>query len=258
MTQPGPIAWTARMLTTVLALFALAGCIKVNADLTLHDVDTVSGTVTIGYTAKALDLLGALDGSTKDQFLTEERQYLQSIDLPAGQVWVEPWQEGAYEGHIITFQRASIDAVHKALPYVTYSIRQDDQDYSLSGNLDLSDIGDLDYSEAPELRDEYMGISVAIALTMPGSVTEANGTISGNTISWTGQAGQVIEFSAKSTTGNSPMGWLGARGIIALCVLAAVGLSTLIAKRKKNKTKAGSSPPVELPGYPAGDTGTVQ
>jgi len=241
----------------LLAWFTLTGCIRIDADLTLDDYETVSGTVKVAYTEQALMAITNATDWTREDFLeTDRTDFLAAMNLPPEQVKIDRWDGVGEAGYTFVFTKAPLYTVLDALPVVTLSTESKDNKLTINGKLDPAEYIAGDYSDIPGLDEEFQKMTIQLAVTFPGKVSDTNGTVAGKKVSWTATVGQPVSFKATATTG-SPS-WM-APLIGAIAVILAGAISGLIAKRTKKKNQASpamasgdlAAPPPGTP-FPSG------
>src|SRR5450756_3192879 len=75
--------------------------------------------------------------------------------------------------------------------YKRQSVVRDGDEFVVSGTLDMTEAA-MGAESMPGLGDSF---DIKIAMTFPGKVTEHNGELSGNTVTWTPVYGEVNELS---------------------------------------------------------------
>lgn len=247
----------AAALTTLLAA-GLTGCVKMDMQLDLQSDDTVDGSMVFAVSSA----LAELSGQDPDTLVEE----LQGEDLvDEGSITrTEPYDDGEFIGSRIFFEGESLDSFSGAGGTDELSIVRDGDEFVVSGRMDLSDTG-MGAEEGGETLAGLMeGFSVQIAITFPGAVSQHDGTLEGNTVTWQPQFGEVTEINARGSAiegggAGFPLPLL--IGIIA-AVLVAVGLILFFVLRSRRNATAPAAAPAgaygaefapapEAPGAPA-------
>src|SRR5690606_1033803 len=108
-----------RLAAPVLVLLVLAGatgCLRLDAEMTVHEDETLSGTLTLAMSKKALAAfeegsagIGAhgSDELVDDQFFVAER-------LPEG-ASLAPFEDGGFRGQTLTFDEVELDELVSSL-----------------------------------------------------------------------------------------------------------------------------------------------
>jgi hypothetical protein len=241
---------THRLGAAVVALLAavlLGGCLKLDADLTVSDDDTVDGTFVFGVDKQLLALTGQ-DASS----LTEQVQRDMETDPPtAGTISAEPYEDDDFVGATVTFRDVPLDDFNvpgAEGPDNALTITHDGDQFEVSGELDF-ELGDLPGGEGIPNIDELLASSepqLSIALTFPGEVTSSNGSIDGCTVSWEPALTEATSFEA---TANDSGGctesikwwaWI----LIGIGVLVLIGgIVAIVRTIKKEKSRGPTSPP---------------
>ncbi len=160
-------------------LLALSGCLKIDLDVAVANDDTVSGT----YVYALFDDTGTIDGSTIEALETDEY------------VSAEDFNDGTYTGKKYTITDQPVDLFFGTnMTQAVLSISRDGDDLVVSGQLDLTDT-DTDAAAVEERRSQA---DVRVRITLPGDIYEADGSISGNTITWVGEWDENTPINARS------------------------------------------------------------
>jgi hypothetical protein len=231
----------ARAATAMFVAVALAGCIKMDVDLTL-DGETADGSMIMAVEKSFLELAQV----PPEDFLDELGA---GDDFPEGST-VEPWEDDQYIGQRAVF--SGIDLSEFDDPeFVSITYDADAGTYEVTGAMDMSDLGEneAELADLPDSMVEAMmgAFDLSISITFPGEVVEHNGELSGNTVTWTPTIGEVNEIRAvASESGSSGASTALLIGIgIAVLVLLA-GLAFFLSRR--NRGSAESEPTQEAAG----------
>src|SRR5688500_7227104 len=95
---------TTAVTATVLALFSLSGCFKLDMDMTVSSDDTIDGVVVVAVDKDLADM--ADEDSGDDSELTEE-------DVPEGAT-IEEYDEDGFVGQKVTFDGVSMDELNES------------------------------------------------------------------------------------------------------------------------------------------------
>ncbi|MEN5075997.1 hypothetical protein ABE437_19425, partial [Isoptericola cucumis] len=240
-------------LLAAVSLVALAGCMKVDMDLTLSEDDTVSGSMIMAFSDQFAETMGMEPGQMWDQAGSELEQ-----GLPEG-ASQEPYSADGYTGTEITFTDAPIEDF-AGTGAEDMSITRDGDEYVVTGTMDLSEGADQLDSMPEGVRDSF---DVRIAITFPGAVGDNNGTVEGNTVSWTPQIGEATEIQARGAAeaGSSFPWWLVGL-VVGVLVLALVVVLVVRSRRSAAAATASDAGPGAGPGAafgaaPMADPGTT-
>jgi hypothetical protein len=182
-------------LLTLLAVLALAGCVKANAAMNLNPDDTVSGTMVFAVEDDAAEQFGIspqdLWSQARDQITGE---------LPQGTT-EKPYAKDGWTGVEVTLPDTPIDQL-TSIGGETVSVTRDGDEYVVAGTVDLTDMVKGQENLPLEVLGEF---DISLAVTFPGPVTSSNGTVSGSTVTWKPPAGERTAISARgSAVGPTP------------------------------------------------------
>jgi len=176
-------------LVTLLLLVAavvLTGCIKVDLNLALHEDNTASGTVLFAVQDSVAQQLGTTPADLWAQVEGEITQ-----DWPAG-TQREPYASGGYTGTRLTIPDAPLAEMDDVTGQ-PLSIQRQGDEFFISGEMDLNQLA----LEEGAQQQWIEGMQAQISITCPGRVTETNGTVTGNTVTWTPTTDGVNQFTAR-------------------------------------------------------------
>lgn len=226
-------------------LLVLAGCFRLDMGLTINENDTLDVSMEVG------DLTGM--ASRDDMDCSELESELGDAPDEAEFAVEDIEDEDGNVGCRISATGAPIDSMTGE----GMSIEKVDDTYVFSFDGDETGMGD-----TSSLEDMPAGMEpqVAISVTFPGEVIEADGEIDGNTVTWSG----IEAFAAGgSATGEATGNGGGAGGVstavwIVLAVVALLAIAALIflISRKKGGT-SGAAAPYGGPVAPSGQPGQV-
>ena len=172
-----------------IAVLATA-CFRAEIDLTVAADNTVSGTVLLAYERAGLEELDRDATDAQDELLADLE-----LDLPEGMT-CEAWDDDAYIGARCTLEAVTFDALSltDTFQQEIVIVREGDR-IRLFGVINL---GDVPVSN-PELIDAF---DVQIRVTFPGRViSQQNGQIEGQTVTWLLPPGEQTEISAVAEAG---------------------------------------------------------
>lgn len=234
---------TTRLLATiaaVLATLALTGCVKLDEDLTINTDNTVDGKVTVAFNKAMLDMMGA----------TAEDALGETGGVPEGaHVSVEPYEDDTFVGQTYILEGAPLDELNASSGGEDdLRIVRDGDNFHVSGSLDFSDSTLGGDGSVP--TDSF---EARIALTFPGEIVSSTGEIDGNTVSWTPELGDVVDFeTVAEARGGGGAG--SARFTVAglgLGVVAAVGATILLLQQRKRTPTPADPAATSWPTDPA-------
>jgi hypothetical protein len=226
-----------RTLGTVLASWAaamlLTGCLKLELDLEVSSNDSVSGAAVLAIDKELL----ALSGQSVDQVFQDD----DLIPGDAEGVSVADYDDGAFVGKQITFDGVPLDEFNQGDGSDRLTISREGDRFVVDGVLDLGFGNTIVTPQAQQLAQQAkVSAEIRISLSFPGPVTSANGTIDGNSVTWTPVFGErtTLEASAGATGSSSVLGLI--LGFVALAVF--VGLVALFLAGSRNDAGASVTP----------------
>lgn len=250
-----------RFVTAGLALalaLLLSGCIKFDTDIELKSDNTLDGSVIVGISDEFADLPGF---DTSD-LLPEAPE-----SPSAGSIDVEPYAADGFIGTRLVFTGVPIEEFSAGTSDPdTLTIVRDGDVFRVSGSFDTSSglgaeagaetpgetLSEEEFpedfpSEFPGLEDfdpsALIGAELRIKVTFPGEVISANGTIEGNTVTWTPNLGEAEPLEAVGQASADSLGpvslpfeapwaaWF--LGVIPLTFLIGGVIAFLIARRRQ-------------------------
>ena len=199
----------ARAAARIGAFLALAvlltGCIKLNMDLGINDDNTVNGTVVLGVQKELLQLTG----QSAEDLLGEA----DLVPTGATGVVVEPYEDDEFVGQQIIFENLPISEFNSGALGAsgatgisgvtgaagdTLNIAREGDTFVVTGVLDLS--SGLSGATGPFAgtggAQFFESADIQISITFPGEVTQANGEIDGNTVTYVPEFGERLEINA--------------------------------------------------------------
>ncbi|WP_061961380.1 LppM family (lipo)protein [Demequina flava] len=159
---------TARALAlSIVSVLALAGCMKIDMDLTLNPDDTMSGSVLMAVEEGTGESLGLSDEELAEQMFADTES-----DFPGGTV--EEYNADGYIGQKTSFENQPLEEFGATTDGM--QIYRDEDDYVVESDAPFNEGTDL--SQLPETAEATMSV------TFPGTVHESNGTLEGTTVTW--------------------------------------------------------------------------
>ena len=182
------------VLIALVAAATLTGCYRAEMNLVVHSDDTVSGDFVLAVSTQAL----ALAGSSIDEVFPDDDVF----DFPTE---VTPYDEDGMTGKRFTFTGAPLAEVSQGELELRHT---DEGTFVLEGTLGFGDAG-----------EEMRGGTVIMAVTFPGEVITASGTITEatNTVTWSGDGSAPFEVYPEARDGRS--WWSGLVPAVPLPVL---------------------------------------
>lgn len=185
----------AAVTTAIFVVLATTGCIKVDMDVTVSATDTVSGSTVFAFNKKMVEL-AKQNGAGEDMFDTA------TMFAAQDGLTTEKFAEGNYEGTKYTFKDVPIDKFFSRSDSSSLHVERKGDELIVSGLLDTSG-GSTDVASVrdnPETKALFEGSGFKVSITLPGQIVSTNGKQNGNTITWTGEVGEVINFKAVANT----------------------------------------------------------
>ena len=231
-------------LLTALLVVLLSGCFKLDMQLELQPDDTVEGSVIIAVARDAADQFGGEEAL---------REALQGGDVGVmsdapseGTFEQRDYQDADWIGTESVFSDVPIDEFGEG-DAGDLSITREGDEFVVEGTLDLSGDEVTDTS-AQAILDTA---ELQIAVTFPGAVSDANGEIDRNTVTWHPSPGDELEVSARGSA-VAGTNWMLIVAIAALVGLLVVGIALiLVVRRREAENVTAPTPADDLPADPA-------
>ncbi|WP_216609941.1 LppM family (lipo)protein [Cellulosimicrobium protaetiae] len=164
--------------------------------ITLNEDDTFDGSVVMAFSDELATSLDMDPQEMWDQMGSEMES-----DLPEGATQ-EPYAQDGYTGTKITYADQPIAQLDTGAAD-SISVTREGDEYVVSGSMDMTgeefnpDTGDATSDEMT--RQMMEGLDIKVAITFPGEVVESNGTVDGNTVTWTPVVGETNEMTARGS-----------------------------------------------------------
>jgi hypothetical protein len=230
-----------RLLAIGVLVLALAGCVRFQADLTLSTADTVSGNIVVAV------ILSDETDETREGTLASVDQIatglLGGLATSPGVTSTEYEQDG-YLGQRLTFENVPLTAFSGSEADALHFERVGDE-YVFSGAIDFS--GDAGTGDEAAEDDG----NLTVKLTFPGAITDTDGAVTGNTVSWSTPIDTRLEMNARgaATAPGLPIGLIigGVAGLLLLIAIVA-GVLVLLSRRRQ-AAAAGATPATLDPAF---------
>ncbi|MCO7273912.1 LppM family (lipo)protein [Cellulosimicrobium cellulans] len=164
--------------------------------ITLNEDDTFDGSVVMAFSDEMAQSLDMDPQEMWDQMGSEMES-----DLPEGATQ-EPYAQDGYTGTRITYADQPISQLDTGATD-SISVTREGDEYVVSGSMDMTgeefnpETGD---AAGDEMTRQMMdSLDIKVAITFPGEVSESNGTVDGNTVTWTPVVGEVNEMTARGS-----------------------------------------------------------
>ena len=225
---------TSGLVATVIALFALSGCFKLDMDLTVNSDDTIDGVVVFAVNEELAAM--ADEEPDEDSELTEE-------DVPEGAT-IEEYDEDGFVGQKVTFDGATIAELNESFSSEGdtggpsgWSLTHEGDEYRFTGDMDMTEMASSGEDEL-DMSAFMQGAELQIAMTFPGEVTESNGEVDGNTVVWEPEIGEKNEMTAVAQEGGFPVVLVAVIALGALALLVAAALLWARSRRTGSESAA--------------------
>ena len=214
--------------------FLLTGCLKLDMALTLSSDNTVSGSIVFAFDKTLL----AASGQSAEEAIGS--QGLFSSDTEG--VTSTPYKDDKFEGVTYTFESIPLSKFAESSQADSLTIKRVGDEFIVSGTMDMSggDTSTGDPTMDAQVQEAFKSAEIRIAITFPGEVVSSNGTVSGNTVTWTPKIGEktTLEATGKATAGSSMMLILILAGVALIVVVVVV----VLISRKGKGSKAPEAP----------------
>jgi hypothetical protein len=229
----------------------LSACLKLDIDLQVQGDNTVSGGIIFGVDKQLLELTG---GSVEDILGTSA-----PIPEDVEGVTTEPFEDDTFVGQQFSFEGVPLEEFSSGDLVIT----REGEVFRVSGALDLSSGLDgatgLSGLTGPFSPEELLqGAEMQVRMTFPGEVTESNGEVDGNTVTWIPVVGERLELQATASAIESGGGGSNLTLLLiiaAVVVLAAVVIGVVMSRRRAAPAGAGMGEPMApgpmAPGEPS-------
>jgi hypothetical protein len=207
----------------------LSACLKLDMDLEVSSDDTVSGTMIFAVQKELLELTG---GSVEDILGTNS-----PVPPDIQGVTTEEYEDERFVGQRFTFDAVTLEEFNTSGEADALTITREGDVFAVSGVLDLST--GLTGATGPtgfDAEQFLQGAELRIRITFPGEVTNTNGEVDGNAVTWVPKVGERLELQATASAiggggGGSSLTLLLIIG--AVVVVAAVVIGIVVAQRRR-------------------------
>ncbi|MEJ7702902.1 MAG: hypothetical protein WKF47_04235 [Geodermatophilaceae bacterium] len=210
----------------------LSGCLKYDLMLLVNEDDTMDGTLIVAVArefAVGEDIFGQSGDPTPSQ----------------GSVTKEAYEDADYIGSRYIFSGVPISEIDafSSDNSTRFSLTHEGDEYVLDASLNFS----LGGTESLPTDGSF---SALVAITFPGAVIESNGTVDGNTVTWTqlrpgaenpltARASAIANGQAGSPLDSGIAWWIWAVG--AAGALAVAGIIAAVVLRRRRAAKAAKA-----------------
>ena len=246
---------TARVVMVAALALLLTGCLKLDMDLRVAPNDTVSGSVIFAVSKDVLELTG---GSAED-LLGSDSPFPSDVQG----VTSEPYDDADFAGQKFNFDAVPIAQFTDPTDPEALAIVREGDTFKVTGVLDLSQglTGATGATGGTGAAAFFESAEIRVAITFPGEVVSGNGTIEGNTITWTPKFGDRLDIAAtgsaidngKSGGGGSSSSLMIILIAVAAVVVVAIVVFVMMSKKKKGVAAVAAAPEGEAMGEAMGE-----
>ena len=218
---------SARVLgAAVLALVVLAGCVKLDGEVTIAEDDTFSGQAVLAV-SEAWSQASGEDPYALQRILEEELAVADDSGITA-----EPYEADGFIGATLTFTDVPIDRIEESTTG-TLSIASSEEGYEVAGRFeDLDTTAPGDDDQAPAEGEEVpTPWTIDLAITFPDAVTDHDGTLTGRTVRWNLEPGDDTLYA--TTTGSGFALPLPLPVLLFGLILVGTGIWLFISRRRR-------------------------
>jgi hypothetical protein len=218
--------------------FLLSACLKLDVDLQVNADNTVGGAIIFGVDKQLLEL----SGSSIEDVLDTTAPIPEDVEG----VTTEPFEDDRFAGQRFTFEGVPLEEFSSG----DLAITRDGDVFTVNGVLDLSSglsgATGLSGLSGPFGNPEelFRNAEMRVRITFPGEVTEANGEVDGNSVTWVPVVGERLEIQATASavdSGDSNLTLLLIIGAIVLAAAIAIGI--VMSRRRAAPAAAGAADP---------------
>jgi len=261
----------------VALAFLLSACIKLDINLSVASDNTVSGSVIFALNKELIQL----SGQSADDLLGSSAPV--PSDIPG--VKSEPYEDNEFQGERITFDSVPLTRFNQSNGSTDQlRIERQGDTFVVSGAFDLTSAAGLSgatgasglsgatgasglsggstgasgatgASSFPGAGEILKTAQLKITLSFPGPVKSSNGTIDGNTVTWTPKFGERLELRATASAVGSGSSSTTTILIIvaAAVVVAAIVIGIVLSRRRRPAVATAEVVPMTgEPGPPPG------
>ncbi len=227
---------------TALLTVVLSGCMRMHIDLVLEEGDTASGSMIFAISDETAQSM-QMEPQALFDIMMQDSEEIAPEDGKA-----EPYAADGYTGTKWTFESQPIEANVGGGSDLT--ITREGDDYVVSGEFNMGDEGEMEGNAMAEAM--LQGFDVALKITFPGEIKEANGEITGQTVTWAPKPGENLTLSARGSAIGTGSGAGGLSLPVILGIVGAVLVLVVVAIIVAGSRKRGGNGSDGPPDYTAG------
>ena len=176
----------------MLLVFALAGCVRFQTELTVSPDNTLDGDIVVAVITD--DSAGSAD-KARDAAADIEAQLLPGLRGTDG-VTAEPYTDDDYVGTRFTLDDTPIDAFAGGQDDNALVLTRSGERFLFSGVLDFTPG---DEQEEQTVPGDPADADIRVTMHFPGEVLSHNGEVDGTTVTWTTSLEGSIEMRATAS-----------------------------------------------------------
>ncbi len=207
-------------LVATLAAVVLAGCVRLQVNVSLHSDDTASGSFVVAIQEGAGEALGMSDEEAVKQFTSGANSNFANSTT-------EKYQQDGFVGSRIVFTDEPIESVSSEVASEGFSITRAADTFVVDGPFTPAEQND--ETQIPP------GGEFTFSITFPGKVTEHNGTLAGSTVTWDLTDPPASLHAVGGATGSGglpPIVMIGVSIVVFLGAVVAIGAAALRSRRR--------------------------
>jgi hypothetical protein len=217
----------------------LSGCFSLRMDLHLRSDNTVDGSIVLAFDEQAVQQAGG-ERDLIDALLDDKATQL--AEPSRGDVEVREYRDGQRVGVEYGLSAVPISDFNTGVAGAEgaireFSIQRVDDTFVVDGKVRVGAV--LGVTRSVPTTQALTGADLSISLTFPGVVHESNGTVNGNTVTWSPPVGDAFVVhavgDADDGSGSGLLIWLA----VALSVLAVLVALAVIASRLLSRHRVG-------------------
>jgi len=197
-----------------------SGCVKADINLTVRSNDQIDGSIVM-----AVDRSYAPPGGQAPDALIDQVSQRVFHGTATGSRQ-EPYADPDYVGRRVTIEGMSLLDFNRGTSQGGLKIVHQGGRFLLTGIVDTADLAPSTGTSDRIART----FDVMIQVTFPGPVTQSNGHVSGDTVTWRPQLGERLALSAVADDGTGRPAWL----LPAVLAAVAAALGGVVAWRARS------------------------
>lgn len=216
-----------------VVMCTLSGCFTLRMDLQLRADDTVDGSVALAFDEQVAEQAGG------------EKALIDALVDGKTPLFDEPPSGGGVEvKEYRQDERVGVEYVLSAVPISDFSTAVGSREGAIR-EFAIQRVGDTFVVDGKVNVQAFLGAAnsvstvealdaadLSISLTFPGMVIESNGTVNGNTVTWTPPVDSAFVIHAVGDAGNGSRSGLLVGVVVGLCLLAVLIPLAVIASRR--------------------------